>query len=189
MHVSLLGIPLLKPLNDLLKRQFVIARIPNITHLNKTMISTQEREDAERRFIRHYMEEEDRPNRYQELVDVHGTLQKLADVNLAPQANVTLSIHFEDHTPFPRAFDVKHTTTRFKKDLGDIIGLSPSDFRVFFRNVGAFVDEMRFGSRLLYQYKFEDGDEIHIQRNLVYNIIVQYYIHAFSFILRRHIIT
>ena len=51
------------------RRQLLIARLPNVETLNGGgVISSQEREDAERAFIRHYMDkpEAERPTRYGE---------------------------------------------------------------------------------------------------------------------------
>lgn len=166
--VSLLGIPLLKPYTQILKRQLVIARLPNIVCLNKTKIMAQEREDAERLFIRHYMDEEQQPDRYHELVTIHGILDKLAQVDLTPKTTVTISVHFEDHPPFTQEIDVKQTTASLKRHLGNIVGLAPSNFRLFYRDVGMVKavggEEMKRGSVVLYRYHIRDGDEIHIQK-------------------------
>ena len=59
------------------RRMLLVARLPNVTILNGAdRIPDNEREDAERGFIRFYMEDENKPERYHELVAVHGNLGK-----------------------------------------------------------------------------------------------------------------
>ena len=61
---------------------FVSFRLPNVSIFNGgDKVPANEREDAERAFIRFYMDlpSQDRPARYQELVAVHG--QVCVDTN------------------------------------------------------------------------------------------------------------
>ena len=59
------------------RRMLLVARLPNVVILNGgDKIPENEREDAERAFIRIYLEEEEKPSRYHELVAVHGNLGK-----------------------------------------------------------------------------------------------------------------
>ena len=62
-------------LDEVEKREEIIARLPNIQTLNGgDKISESEREEAERNFIRSYLEQrpDTRPARWAELVAVHG---------------------------------------------------------------------------------------------------------------------
>lgn len=55
------------------RRMMLIARLPNVEVLNGGgKITDNEREDAERAFIRYYMDLEERPARYDELIQIHG---------------------------------------------------------------------------------------------------------------------
>ena len=57
------------------RRTLLVARLPNIAILNGgDKIPANEREDAERSFIRFYLNEEEKPSRYHELVEIHGQL-------------------------------------------------------------------------------------------------------------------
>lgn len=70
------------------RRQFVIARLPHVEILNGGgRIGSEEREDAERAFIRHYQQrpEEERPARYSELQAKHGKLDPLVKIDLRPE--------------------------------------------------------------------------------------------------------
>ena len=85
------GCPFLDELNRKEKRMMLVARLPNVTVLNGgDMITKLEREDAERAFIRYFLDtpEEQRPSRWQELVDIHGLLDPLVNIDLSPDMNI-----------------------------------------------------------------------------------------------------
>lgn len=70
------------------RRQFVIARLPHVEVLNGGgKIGSEEREDAERAFIRHYMGRPDneKPARLAELQSKHGKLIPLVKIDLRPE--------------------------------------------------------------------------------------------------------
>ena len=162
--VSLMGIPLVCEYSDQVKRQLLIARLPNIRKLNKTKVTEEEREDAERFFIRHYMDDEDPPTRYLELVETHGMLDRLADVNLKPKETAMISFIFNDQPLFKREINLMQSTTSLRKYLSEYIGIPLPDFRILYHDVGFCygLEEMNFGTRKLYRYKMKDGDEIHV---------------------------
>merc|ERR1712004_586282 len=80
--------PFLEELSAHEKRTMLIARLPNVQVLNGgDKIGPVEREDAERAFIRHFLDtpENERPVRFDELVAVHGLLDPLVNVDLTPE--------------------------------------------------------------------------------------------------------
>lgn len=81
------------------RRQLLIARLPYVEILNGGgKITNQEREDAERAFIRYYMErpESDRPARYNDLVAKHGKLDPLVNIDLRPEKRVKVKFTYGD---------------------------------------------------------------------------------------------
>lgn len=162
--VSLMGIPLLNEYTDQHKRQLLIARLPNIQKLNKTKVTEEEREDAERFFIRHHMDDENPPSRYLELVGTHGMLDRLAEVNLQAKQSAMISFIFDDEPLCKREINLMQSTTSLKKYLSEIIGIPPPGFKLLYRDVGFCfgLEEMRYGPKKLYTYKIKDGDEIHV---------------------------
>lgn len=81
------------------RRQFVIARLPHVEILNGGgRIGSEEREDAERAFIRFYMEkpEDERPARYAELVAKHGKIDPLVKIDLRPEKKVQVKFIFKE---------------------------------------------------------------------------------------------
>jgi hypothetical protein len=90
------------------RRQLLIARLPKINILNGgDIIGPVEREDAERAFIRYYMDkpESDRPERFFELTAVHGRLDPLVNIDLRPEKRVKVTFTYGD-TSEVRSVDV-----------------------------------------------------------------------------------
>lgn len=162
--VSLMGIPLLTEYSDPVKRQLLIARLPNIQKLNKTLVTEEEREDAERFFIRHHMDDDNPPARHLELVETHGILDRLAEVNLKPKETAMISFIFDDQPLFKREINLMQTTIGLKKYLSESIGIPPPGFRILYHDVDFCfgLEEMVHGARKLYRYNMKDGDEIHV---------------------------
>lgn len=81
------------------RRQFVIARLPHVEVLNGGgRIGSEEREDAERAFIRHYMQKPDneRPARYADLTAKHGKIDPLVKIDLRPEKKVQVKFIFKE---------------------------------------------------------------------------------------------
>ncbi|CAB4063714.1 TBCEL [Lepeophtheirus salmonis] len=79
------------------RRMLLVARLPNIRILNGgDRIPVDERENYERSFVRYFFDTRhcERPSRWQELVNVHGNLQPLVNVDLAPKTSLSLKIVF-----------------------------------------------------------------------------------------------
>lgn len=168
--VRLMGIPLLKDYSEKQGRQLLVANLPNIEMLNNSKITPKERESADRMFIRKFMDSDNPPRRYTELVEVHGVLDRLADVNLAPKKTAVVEICYEDLPPFKREISLTQTVLDFKKSLVDVVGVPPSGFRVFYYDyeaIGVFGAEELKGhvsKTCMYRYKVKDGDSFHIMR-------------------------
>ncbi|KAG7231895.1 hypothetical protein INR49_010116 [Caranx melampygus] len=75
-EVRLQGIPLLQTYTNAERRSLMIAQLPAISLLNGSVVSDSEREDAERFFIRYYLDypEEELPYRYQHLLRLFSSL-------------------------------------------------------------------------------------------------------------------
>lgn len=81
------------------RRQLLIARLPCIVTLNGGgIVGAEERDDAERAFIRYYMDkpESDRPERYFELLTKHGKLDPLVKIDLRPEKRVKVTFTHGD---------------------------------------------------------------------------------------------
>lgn len=147
------------------RRQLLIARLPNVSLLNGGgVISADEREDAERAFIRHYMDkpEWERPKRYDELVAKHGKLDPLVNINLKPEKRLKVFITYKDKTE-TRLLDVYCTVGDLKTRLEKLIDLPANKMRLYYvdQDFKEFGPElMKYPNKRLYSYNIQAGDEI-----------------------------
>lgn len=152
------------------RRQLLIARLPKIEILNGgDVIGSVEREDAERSFIRYYLDkpESDRPERYFELVAVHGKLDPLINIDLRPERRVKITFTYGESSE-ERTVDVYRTVVDLKSRLERIIGLPASKMRLFYvdqdlRDLQG-LEEMKYPHKRLYSYNIRSGDEIIIDQ-------------------------
>jgi len=158
------GCPFLDEFTRKEKRMLLVARLPNVTVLNGgDMITKTEREDAERAFIRHFLDtpEELRPSRWQELVDIHGLLDPLVNIDLTPEVNIKVCIYFKDQCR-EEHISVRQTVKQFKQVLHGYFGLAPANMRLWYYDQEmtkiAGPEEMKFANKELYTYNVIDGD-------------------------------
>ena len=111
-HVRIQNIPLLNTLNDEEKYYLLVAHLhESIDSLNGSKISTDDKENCERKYIRHFMDVANKPKRYYELESKHGKLNKLADVSLEIRKRVQVGMHLFFFVVRPKKMAFK---TRFK---------------------------------------------------------------------------
>ncbi|VDO00539.1 unnamed protein product [Rodentolepis nana] len=79
----------------------VIARLPTLESYNVTIITEEEKERAERDFVRRFgqIEEALRPQRFWELERQHGYVAPFVSVNLTPKKSVRMRIHLDEQEP------------------------------------------------------------------------------------------
>lgn len=169
--VRILGIPLLDQIDAEKQRSFLVACLNNVQYLNGSEISSTEREDAERLFIRHFqaVNASERPAVFNRLVERIGKVGTLADVCLDPESHVDVSVKFENLPAIRRRYAVTMTTGQLKKQLSsDVVGLPPSRFRVYYVDIEDEVQlyapqEMKCLSRQLFSYRMKSNDQIIVQ--------------------------
>ena len=88
-------------------RQQVIARLPKLHILNGTQIDPIERQDAERSFLRFYYNTEIPPTRYKELVEKHGLLTPLLELELTAPKTVDIQLSYGDVKCRPYKLNVR----------------------------------------------------------------------------------
>lgn len=146
------------------RRMMLIARLPNIKVLNGgDTISKLEREDAERAFIRYFLDtpEDERPSRFQELVEVHGLLDPLVNIDLTPEVNILVKIHHGESCREER-ISVRQTVKNFKLCIQSMFSIAPSNMRLYYydQEMSKITgpEEMKWGSKGLYTYNVRQGD-------------------------------
>ncbi|XP_057677267.1 tubulin-specific chaperone cofactor E-like protein [Corythoichthys intestinalis] len=163
-ELKVMGIPLLKPYATQERRSLLLAQLPNILVLNGGAVSDNDREAAERFFIRYYQDcaEQERPHRYSELVSKYGQLAPLADVDLSPRCTI-VEVRWGDRVE-AISLRLEQTVTDLKKQLRALLQLPSNGIRLFYINremcsvVGP--EELKCGFRALHSYSIRDGDEI-----------------------------
>ncbi|KAL1138747.1 hypothetical protein AAG570_008809 [Ranatra chinensis] len=174
-HLRIHGLPLFEGPSDYTKherRQLLIARLPNIRTLNGGgEISDEDREDAERAFIRHYMEkpESDRPERYTDLLNIHGKLDPLVNIDLTPERSVKVNFTCGNRAE-TRSIDVYQTVHELKQKLESFSKIPVPKMRLFYVDQEMKTchgpEEMKFPNKQLYSYNISSGDEIIIDSKI-----------------------
>nr|CAG4640835.1 EOG090X05JJ [Eulimnadia texana] len=149
--------PLFHKLTEHERRQLTIARLPNIRVLNGGgLIGTEEREKAERSFLRLFHSSAVKPPRYNELLAVHGEVVPLVNVSFKPQRTVSVWFTYGDRR-WREDVCIYQTVKEFKSKVCSMLGVSYSQLRVWYVDVAA--ELMRFPQKQLYSYNIEEGDE------------------------------
>lgn len=146
------------------RRMMLIARLPNIKVLNGgDCISPSEREDAERAFIRYFLDTpaDDRPPRFDQLTQIHGLLVPLANIDLSPEVNILVKIYRGEECRHER-ISVRQTVKHFKLNLQKMFNIVPSNMRLYYYDQEmskiAGPEEMKWGNKGLYTYNVREGD-------------------------------
>jgi hypothetical protein len=172
-NIRLNNIIFFESFDEVTRRNLAIARLQSITHLNGSAISPSNREDAERFYIRHYLDDEIKPTRYEELVARHGQLSKLGDVDLSPQDIVTLRITCEEIGISQYNLPIKPsiTVSQLRTHVSQIVGVKPGELAMIHVDamkeeawgVGAGHCHLNIMSVLVSTAGIEDEDEIKIR--------------------------
>eukprot|EP00090_Calanus_glacialis_P009319 TRINITY_DN17711_c0_g1_i1.p1 TRINITY_DN17711_c0_g1~~TRINITY_DN17711_c0_g1_i1.p1 ORF type:complete len:541 (-),score=123.58 TRINITY_DN17711_c0_g1_i1:277-1899(-) len=158
------GCPFLDEYTAHEKRMMLIARLPNVKAMNGgSPITTVEREDAERAFIRHFLDtpEDKRPARFNELIAVHGLLHPLVNIDLRPEESVKVSIYHGDECR-EESISVRQSVKQFKQKLQEYFNIAPINMRLWYYDQEmtkiAGPEEMKFANKELYTYNVINGD-------------------------------
>ena len=151
-------------LDEVEKREQIIARLPNIQTLNGgDKISEGEREEAERNFIRSYLEQrpDTRPARWTELVSVHGNLQPLVKIDLTPETMFRVGV-WHGETELVMTVSVRQRVRHFKALLARHFPVTPACMRLWYYDQDLWAtsgpQEMKFPQKGLYTYRLRHGD-------------------------------
>lgn len=164
-EVRLMGIPLLQSYTDQERRYLMVAHLPSVAVLNGSLVTEGEREDAERFYIRYYLDcpEDELPQRFHTLVARYGRLAPLAEVDLRPLSCVHVKLRFAEHTE-QLELRLDQTVADLKKHLRPLLQLPAIKMRVYYidRQLGYALapQELKYGIRALHSYSIRDGDEI-----------------------------
>ena len=151
------------------QRRFeAIARLPRLRLLNKSSISSEERDDAERWLIRNHKGlQTQTPASFPALLEKHGALDPLVDVSLTPTCDVDLKFHISGRDPEVHRISLYQTTYELKVWLSKMLGVRPGLIRLHYGDIEAVhmygLEEMTYNSKALYTYRMKPGDCIYVE--------------------------
>ena len=173
-ELSLMRIPLELDLDSQKRRNSTIARLPSLQKLNKSSISKEERESAERWLLRQLNSKSSSDLEiYRILASKHGFMEPLAEVDMRPQTHAAIEFRFVDlgRKNEIHRIALQRTVRQLKSWLGKRLGLAPSKLKLFYIDMEVSMmfgsEEMRYESKHLFSYSMKDGDQIevlHLQR-------------------------
>jgi len=161
-ELRLQSCPLFQKLTEHERRQLIIARLPSLRRLNGGgEITEQERKEAERNFIRRFHDCEIKSTRYEELLQRHGHIQPLVEVDLSPSRSIDIWIRYDERRWKEKKVSVYMTAKQLRDRLGSRLGIPFHKIRLFHTSVNQPI-WMSYNSKELYRYNIQDGDEIAI---------------------------
>ncbi|CAF2918217.1 unnamed protein product [Rotaria sp. Silwood2] len=159
--------PLLKAYQKDERFFLLLGYIKNLKKLNGSDITANERETSERRFIRYYSQRDDKPERYFDLIEKHGNLKPLVDIQIRAPYLMQVRLIYNQIT-YDKEIDIRQTVQQFKKYLQEIFQIPLNRLRVFYVDDVAFnmgvcgPEELKYSQRLLHTYNIHDGDQFHV---------------------------
>ena len=154
-------------MEEKIRRFAIIARLPKMEKLNKSLVTESERDAAERWLIRQLKDSPNPPPVYHVLVKKHGELYPLAEVNMKKGSMVRLKFYFDEEERSEEEHRInvsKMTVLDLKKWVAEtLIGMSTSSFHLCFYDWTGTMEMMRYHKKYLYTYRLEDGDAIYIR--------------------------
>ncbi|CAH8658411.1 unnamed protein product [Dicrocoelium dendriticum] len=153
-------------------RAHVIARLPKLTTYNRSVIDSDERETAEREFVRYFgqVEPASRPARYWELERTHGRLEPLADIDLSPKRFVRVRVVL-DGKETVHDLNLSLKVSQAKRQFLQLFDVNPAESKryklFYFDQVMTQIqgpEELKFPSRAMHSYQLETGDLFELLR-------------------------
>ena len=183
-EASLLSIPIGDTLSEKEGRMTYISRLQRLRKLNKSLITDDEREAAERWFIRLHLDDPNPPQIYAMLVKRHGKLLPLAEVNLGAKQTARLLFTFHSITDWPAEeyeIDLEMTTWELRSWIGnELLQVPSSTLSIYYIDKNQAPDG--YGPELiipsdkpLSTYRMTDGDEIDVNYSSDNNLYFKKY--------------
>lgn len=112
-------------------------------------------------------------SRYQELVTKYGKLEPLAEIDLRPQNQASVDIHYEEKVQ-KISVRLDQTVAEFKKQLKTVVHLSTNNMRIYYLDHEAPYgpEEMKFSTRALHSYNVRDGVEFYVEPKIKWPLII-----------------
>ena len=161
------NVPLLARLPENEGRIHAVARLPGVLTYNCSNVTEQEREYAERSFIRAFLHlpPSQRPPRVQQLERVHGQLEPLADIRWQTSHTATVRLVFANRLE-SRELLLTQTLGQLKRALQPFCQLPPSRFRLYLHSQTTIDflgrEELKLPNLALQAFNIRDNDLLEI---------------------------
>ncbi|XP_078676569.1 tubulin-specific chaperone cofactor E-like protein isoform X2 [Branchiostoma floridae x Branchiostoma belcheri] len=162
------GIPLLQDASPEDRRQLFIASLPSITKLNGSRVAENEREKAERFFLRHFADRDDQPATYRLLKEKHGELSPVRLVSIGRGFNrwAAVRLVYGGRTVEQATLRTNQTIGKLRDYCAHLVKQYPGWVRLYHVAKSSWEDgssemqELFLESLPLSRYDVKDGDEI-----------------------------
>lgn len=172
--VRVMDIDLTTKMSEDDRRKLQIASLPNINILNGSEVTWNERDKAERHYLRFFMDQEYKPDRYYELEKKHGKPQPLVNINISgPKGfqewiNLTLVYKDQSVTSRVRVFEPVGKLRLFAARKFCLYA-SLKNFKMYHLACGPFheledqvFEELRCETLPMSRFDIMEGDQVHI---------------------------
>ncbi|KAI6215617.1 Leucine Rich repeat-containing domain protein [Aphelenchoides besseyi] len=148
------------------KHQLIVPRLRNLQTLNGSLITTRFREDCERFFIRYYQGCDQKPKIYDSLVNIHGHLERLIELDFTPKEFLRARVRCDEkNLNRILRFRLQITIQQLIRALAKFTGIPFNQIRVLhitpqFPDHGP--NELRPSLQFLHTLRIEDFEEFHV---------------------------
>lgn len=164
------GMPFLENLASDEKRKLLVASLPNIKMLNGSEIKEEEREKSERFFIRHFDEHPEPPPWIEDLVQRHGNLKPMTEIDIGRgfQVHAHLSFVYSGRCIHQATIHVVRHVSELRKYCAKLVDKPIRIIRMYHlsKSPNAGETELNLLNQDLLpmsRYDMTHGDEIHIE--------------------------
>lgn len=154
------------------RRKLYIASLPKVTMLNGSEVTATERDKAERYYLRHFVDREEKTALYEQLEKKHGPVTPLYDIDLGArfQKEVNLTFMLNGVQKFSQTVSVLQPVGKLRSFIAQKLAIPRTSFRMYHFACGPIqaledksFDELFLDSLPLSRFDFMDGDELHVE--------------------------
>jgi hypothetical protein len=166
-NVRIQNIPLLRKYKEDEKYFMLVSHLgAKIETLNGSMITKEDRESSERKFIRYYTDLPNKPTIYSQLQIKHGIVHKLVDVDFKQSELVQVKVKFGDKNKY-QSVNIKQKVDDFKKSLETFVGHKSFKFSLHYNHFRRGLIRLDQMDKQLIFYNIRDGDEFEVKLKVV----------------------
>ncbi|KAI6188762.1 Coel-1 [Aphelenchoides besseyi] len=153
------------------KHQLIVPRLRKLQTLNGSLITARFREDCERFFIRYYQGCNQKPKVYDSLVNIHGHLERLIELDFTPKEFLRTRVRCDEkNLDRILRFRLQITIQQLIRALAKFTGIPFNQIRVLHitpQFPAHSPTELRPSLQFLHTLRIEDFEEFHVFSKVV----------------------